>query len=130
MEQSGSTDDKLNFTAPQASQVADSSNYSANLKQSLSTGQNRFRRNKGAPGDIVAIKNQGAATALNFGAENSIGINVAASSTNGLGTDPTTFTNKFGSKNGSQVYNQNQTSSICGSSTSGTGSKPNRKLIS
>lgn len=36
--------------------VIDDPAYSAKIKQTLSTGQNRLRRNKGAPADIVAIR--------------------------------------------------------------------------
>jgi hypothetical protein len=34
----------------------------AKTKQSLSTGQNRLRRNKGTPGDIVALRTGGNVT--------------------------------------------------------------------
>jgi hypothetical protein len=41
----------------------DDQSYSAKIKQSLSTGQNRLRRNKGAPADIMAIRTSNITTA-------------------------------------------------------------------
>ena len=41
----------------------DDPTYSAKIKQTLSTGQNRLRRNKGAPADIMAIRTSNITTA-------------------------------------------------------------------
>lgn len=69
---------------PQMQGKVEDDNYAAKIKQSLSTGQNRLRRNKGTPADIMAIR-QNNITAPTDGAMLTGGIN--SLNTSGVATN-------------------------------------------